>query len=310
MPPTDGTTPPPPNSISTCFTLSAGSASFILAALALGTLAQPQGSLVVSPRVGKWRIWRLSPILCGLEGLTLLFFLVQAPFVRISQRQRAFTLMAKRTTATHSETRSLVEYLGRPKLELILPIMLQIWKVLFIRGSILTTSIAVLYWIDWAVVQYCHCLVYFSPFTKEISKCKHTTQHNDADTICDRDWRSRGKAEDHIELNARFWDILIERQQLLEIMTIASLETFLLKRSQVFSFYSISLWLIVYIVTASWIIAPAVSALGLRRGSENFARALSAGYPSLFAFGIILAHYIFVYEEAGTYKPAWLDWFG
>jgi hypothetical protein len=203
-----------------------------------------------------------------------------------------------------------VEYLGKPKLELILPMMLQIWKVIFIRGSTLTSSIAVLYWIDWAVVQYCHCLVYFSPFTNEISKCGHTAQHIDADTICDRDWEYRGEAEDYIEVNARFWDILIERQQLLEIMTIASLETFLLKRSQVFSFYSFSSGLIVYIVTASWIIAPAVSALELRRGYENFAKALSAGYPSLFALGIILAHYMFVYEEAGTYKPAWLDWFG
>ncbi len=45
----------------------------------------------------------------------------------------------------------------RPKLELILPIMLQVWKVMFIRGSKFTTAMAVLYWIDWVVIQYCHC---------------------------------------------------------------------------------------------------------------------------------------------------------
>jgi len=248
--------------------------------------------------------------MCGLEGLTILIFLLQAPLVGVSQRQRAFTLMAKRTKNTPSETRSLVEYLGRPKLELILPMMLQVGKVVFIRGSILTTSIAVLYWIEWAMVQYCHCLVYFSPFTSEKSKCEHTVQDNDADTVSDRDCGCRGEAEDDIQVYTRFWDFLIEMQQLWEIITVASLGTFLLRRSQVFSFYSFSAGVMVYIVTESWIIAPAVSALERRRGSEYFARALSAGYPSLFAFGIILAHYMFVYEEAGTYRPAWLDWFG
>ncbi|PMD15351.1 hypothetical protein NA56DRAFT_710021 [Hyaloscypha hepaticicola] len=123
-----------------------GSAAFILIALALGTLAQPPCSLVIPP-----------PFLCGLEGLTILFFLIQARFVHISQRTRTFTIAVKRTTTTHDDTRSLVKYVERPKLELIAPMMLQIWKVIFISGSWFTTTMAILYWLDWAAVQYCHC---------------------------------------------------------------------------------------------------------------------------------------------------------
>jgi hypothetical protein len=60
--------------------------------------------------------------------------------------------MAKRTTTTDGDTRSLVEISQRPKLELILPMMLEIENVF----SRFTTAMAILYWIDWAVVRYCH----------------------------------------------------------------------------------------------------------------------------------------------------------
>jgi hypothetical protein len=45
-----------------------------------------------------------------------------------------------------------VEISQRPKLELILPMMLEIENVF----SRFTTAMAILYWIDWAVVRYCH----------------------------------------------------------------------------------------------------------------------------------------------------------
>jgi hypothetical protein len=49
-----------PSNSNSCNTLSGSSAAFILIALALGTLAQPSGSLVIPPRVGHRRIWRAS----------------------------------------------------------------------------------------------------------------------------------------------------------------------------------------------------------------------------------------------------------
>jgi hypothetical protein len=185
-----------PSNSNSCNTLSGSSAAFILIALALGTLAQPSGSLAIPPRVGHRRIWRLSPFPCGLDGLTILFFLMQAPFVHISHRTRTFTIMSKRTTTTHDDTRSLVEYAERPKLELIAPMMLQLGKVIFIRGSWFTTTKAILYWLDWATVQYFHCWVYFRPVTEEKPHCQHAIQHADEErSICKRDWAIQRRGE-------------------------------------------------------------------------------------------------------------------
>jgi hypothetical protein len=81
----------------------------------------------------------------GLDNSLALCSLVQAPFAHLSQRKRAFDIMAKRTTTTHGDTRSPVEISQMPKLELILPMILQIGKVFFLRGSRITTAMAILY---------------------------------------------------------------------------------------------------------------------------------------------------------------------
>ena len=74
-----------------------------------------------------------------------------------------------------------MEISQRPKLELILPMMLQIENVF----SRFTAAMAILYWIDWAVVRYYHCWVCFVPVTDEKSRCRHTGQEIDAgDSIC------------------------------------------------------------------------------------------------------------------------------
>lgn len=201
--------PTNPNSSNT---LSGGSAAFIIIALILGTLSQPPGSLIISyrtPDIAHWRIWRLSPLLCGLEGLTILFALVHAPFVHASQRQRAFTIMARRTSTTHHETRSLVEYLERPKMELILPMVLQIWKVIFIRGSRITSVMATFYWLNWAVVQYCHCWVWFAPITREGAACYHP--QNTVGSICQPRWGGEeATAESVLILDSNYIGTIIQ----------------------------------------------------------------------------------------------------
>jgi hypothetical protein len=62
----------------------------------------------------------------------MILVLFSAPFKHVSQRQPAFTirLLAQRMSASH-EKRQLGVYVEGPKLELILPMMLQIWKVVF-----------------------------------------------------------------------------------------------------------------------------------------------------------------------------------
>jgi uncharacterized integral membrane protein len=126
--------------------------------------------------------------MCAIEGLTILIALLQAPLSRTSQQERAFMIMAERTTATHNETRSLVEYLERPKLELIVLMMLQILKVAFICGSVLTTALAVIYWPDWTVVQYCHCCVWLRPIMYQDPRCNHTQAQKLENNICAIDW--------------------------------------------------------------------------------------------------------------------------
>jgi len=51
---------------SNCNTVSGGSAAFLFVALILGNLSQLAG--FVPPYFGSWRVWRLSPLFCGLEG--------------------------------------------------------------------------------------------------------------------------------------------------------------------------------------------------------------------------------------------------
>ncbi|MCJ1482875.1 hypothetical protein MMC06_003041 [Schaereria dolodes] len=171
--------------------LSGGSAAFILIALILGLLAQSRGSLVVEVRTATDNLWRISPLLCGFESLIMLFHLLMAPILSISQRQMSTAILKQRratVTIQASETHGLI--LGsadegggedgdqesnrddfsieRPKLEIIIPIMLQFCKIVFIRGVPWTTAFAILLWSNWAVVEYMRCLVYFSDLSVSI----------------------------------------------------------------------------------------------------------------------------------------------
>jgi hypothetical protein len=68
--------------------------------------------------------------------------------------------------------------------------MLQIWKVFFIRDSWLTKTMALLFWIDWAVVQYCHCWVWLAPLVEERPQCQHDLEYRKVEKVCERKWVS------------------------------------------------------------------------------------------------------------------------
>jgi hypothetical protein len=305
-------------------TLSGGSAAFLIIALILGNLAQPPGALVVAPNFGSWRVWRLAPLFCGLEGLTILLTLITAPFEQVSQRERAFTILAQRTTTSHDEKRPLATYLDMPKLELVWPMMLQIWKVVFIRGSKITTVLAVLYWIDWAAVQYCHCWVWFRPFTERTPLCRHGDNAEDFN-VCQIDWVGPTIQNDNMRgyvkvSKALAWISGHSFVSFLAGWSVFKLFKFLawLRQDAHWSWYALApIGTIFYVLYLCLVI---LVALGIALPNLN----LSDGYDlksvrqilvlksflASFNLVAILVYYKFFYEETGTYKPAWLDWFG
>jgi hypothetical protein len=122
-----------------------------------------------------------------------------------------------------------VEYVERAKLELIAPMILQIWRLVFIRGSRFTTTMAVLYWVDWATVQYCHCWIYFRHTTEEKSHCLHAIQHaKEERSICKRDCATQGEANDYIDILTRLWGTRWTLRLMLDLLILTCLSTFLL----------------------------------------------------------------------------------
>jgi hypothetical protein len=202
-----------------------------------------------------------------------------------------------------------VEYVERPKLELIAPMMLQIWRLVFIRGSWFTTTMAVLYWVDWATVQYYHCWIYCRPTTEEKLHCPHAIQHaKEERSICERDSATQGEANDYVDILIRVWGTDWTLRLILDLPIPLCLGTFLLRGLA----NSIPLAILgrlrcFYDAIVLWTKAI----LRSQHRSEVFAMELFTSYPTLFALvGVLSVYYIFAYEEAGTCKPAFLDWFG
>jgi peptidoglycan biosynthesis protein MviN/MurJ (putative lipid II flippase) len=66
-----------------------------------------------------------------------------------------------------------------------------------------------------------------------------------------------------------------------------------------------------YSISAGFLIlSRAVLSKLFQHRSVEMKAALFAAYCTLLTFVLILVYYKFYYNEAGTYKPAWLDWFG
>lgn len=306
-------------------TLSGGSAAFILIALMLGCLSQPAGSLVVSSQFGASRIWRFSPLLAGLEGLVILICLLQARYNKVTQKERAFTVLAKRTTSTHEETKPLVEFLDRPKLEMIIPMMLQIFKVVFITGAPLTTAMAVMYWLDWATIQYCQCWVWWSPAASEKPRCRHTHSVYEG-AVCKLDWRGRNRSEDSIKTVCRAakWIGII-----LLFLSNVGIAGSWFKNVYLYMFHLSDPWPWYKKVPLS-ILLPALSfalfwgglfwisaaliyisiAGGSRPDDEDVDSGLVKLWVAIITFVELGIYYNFEYDDTGTYKPAWLDWLG
>ena len=299
-------------------TLCGGSAAFLIIALILGNLAQPSGSLVVAPNFGSWRVWRLVPLFYGLEGL------ITAPFQYVSQRERAFTILAQRTTTSHNEKRPLATYLDRPKLELVLPMMLQIWKVVFIRDSKITTVLAIMYWIDWAAVQYCHCWVWFRPFMEETPVCRHGDGAEDFN-VCEIDWVGPTIRNDNIGGYVKISKPLTRISAYCFVSfhvgwSVCKLFMFLawLRQDAHWSWNALApTGTILYVLYLCLVI---LVALGVVMSSLNISdgyilksvrqRLVLKSFLASFNLAAILVYYKFFYKETRTYKPAWLDWFG
>lgn len=294
-----------------CNTLFGGSAAFTIIALILGNLAQPPGCLVLPAVLGSYRVWRLSPVMCAIEGITILIELLQIAFSRTSQQERAFMIMAERTTATHDETRNLVEYLERPKLELIVPMMLQIIKVVFIRWSTLTTVLAVIYWLDWAAVQYCHCCAWFRPIMHQHPRCNHMQGQKLKNSLCAIDWLGREQSISKWNRIGSLGGDLVFCSNFLSGMfaLVGLMIRFLYGR-----YPGLNVLHMVFIGVVLGLPFPVIwlRAFTADNAHSNVPNIWAQARYCVMCVGFLAmgCYYALLYVETGTYKPAWLDWLG
>ena len=159
--------------------------------------------------------------------------------------------------------------------------MLQIWRLVFIRGSWFTTTMAVLYWVDWATVQYYHCWIYCRPTTEEKLHCPHAIQHaKEERSICERDSATQGEANDYVDILISVWGTDWTLRLILDLPILLYLGTFLLRGLA----NSIPLAILgrlrcFYDATVLWTKAI----LRSQHRSEVFAIELFTSYPTLFA---------------------------
>ncbi|KAJ6627348.1 hypothetical protein B0H10DRAFT_2429290 [Mycena sp. CBHHK59/15] len=356
-------------------TLSAGSATFLLIALALGCLTQPNGSLILP---GCDRIWRLHPLFSIAEAAVIAMRLVSSRLHGTPLRIKAHALLAERlgnvwnrnlwqkqqalqAAPTREELAELLDAVEdmergstlRPAV--ILPMVLQFGKLCFIRGTSLTTALGMLYFFSWLLVETLLLMVHGPKLykgerrvaTRELlrSVCRANVVSN----------RSRGAmplarptvAEEAEALMAEFVEPDFERpvvrvtyrsfgkprlegggtlfyQWYLGVMIwvgdayIGNILYF-----QKISFTAdISLWIIFPILILGGFglgmaielgIASVLRAVWVWWDEKNTNVTQSQLSMSWIAFRtmlIWLAFYILWYEDAGTFKPAWLDWLG
>jgi hypothetical protein len=227
--------------------------------------------------------------------------------------------MAARTTASHDETKPLVEFLERPKLELILPMALLFWKTLFIRGVPWLTASAVLLWADWALVQFLHCVVWFWPHSKDKPRCHDSKEGRRWNPVCTMEWMRL--EEDDVSALVRMarmgGTVILSLQHFAQVMWVGYLmgryyvakeqagDDSVILRSRAFGgiFFGSILWE-VYIVMGD---------LAFSKGPIQDAIPTPTVLRALFPFATFLGflvHCKFFYNPAKTFKPDWLDWFG
>lgn len=286
-------------------TLSGGSAAFIIIALILGTLAQPSGSLILSPDIGSIRLWRLSPLLCGFEGLTILISCLQARWKNIPQRERSFHILARRTAAPDIEIESLTAHLGRPMLELILPMMLQILKVIFIRGSWVTTAMAVMIWSDWGAVQYCHILIWIYSDEEETVWRPLQGQYQTGSSSVPSLGRGVDFLDDRSQRTVRFLGPAMVVISNFVQLGWATWKIWEYGESQHW-YYRLPLRLTTgFIVCVCFVIFVCIA-----DPTRLHWKAEGTSLISFCSFAWILWYYKFLYSDINTYKPQWLDWLG
>ena len=150
-------------------------------AMILGLLSQGSGSLLLYQQQSRWwqavslerhtleatystsgilPLWRFSPFLCGLESLFILTYLMIKFLGGTTHVHVCYELFVKRTQSSQLKGTK-TDLSRKPKVEVIIPICVQILKLLYIRGAPFTKAIVLLYWTNWALVEYLHLVTYF-----------------------------------------------------------------------------------------------------------------------------------------------------
>lgn len=206
----------------------------------------------------------------------------------------------------------MAEHLERPKLEIVIPMMLQFWKVVFIRGSLVTTGLAAVYWSNWAVVQYCHLWIWLDPWTRELPWLEYgnpipnwTVRHGDS--IDNFAYFSSFVAVVLLltsDALGSFWLGIVA----VDGLGLASEPTMRLKFT-VHAFIVVLALVIIILTMGGMILSLSIIVSG-ERGTDPRLHAWCSFWAVVIVFLNIMVYYMFTYDDLGTYKPAWLDWFG
>jgi hypothetical protein len=202
--------------------------------------------------------------------------------------------------------------------------MLQVVKLMFIRGSTFTTTLAVLYWVDWATVQYCQCWVWFAPFTDNEARCPHSSwELREKGPVCKVDWGGIAGLSDTIAPFTTISKILGVVLLLASNMFVTGwwtwrliLVLYWIQYESHWAWYrQLPTFIALAIVAKLLFWGPGVmgSIMLLGRGNSrkevmNFA--LLRFWVVMITFVGLGIYYKFLYDDSGTYKPSWLDWLG
>ena len=277
--------------------LSAGSAAFIVIAMILGLLSQGSGCLFLQKLHSPWwqvadfrkrapnelystsgalPLWRLSPFLCALETGLILTHLFRAPFRKMSHKTVCYELIHARTQALgephqHQDEEAIFR---KPKVEIAIPMFLQIWKAVFLQGAPFTQIISVLYWTNWAIVEYIYFIVWLH---------RAALEKKEVSTIAGGSRRFWTRYTIYLALLLPYGIICYAYSRRPEVERSAAL---------------LVLGILAFCVVSG--LLPAAVLHGYNP--------LQPMVLCTFLLGLV--YYSAFYRSGGTCKPSWLDWFG
>jgi hypothetical protein len=184
--------------------------------------------------------------------------------------------------------------------------MLQILKVVFIRGSWVTTAMAIMIWLDWAAVQYCQLWIWFYPDKEEVVWRPLYRQDHLESTSIPSLGRGVDFLDDRLRRTMRFLGSAMVVGSNCVQLGWAAWKTWEYSESLYLSYR-----LLLHIPFVIFVLVLTVMFVCLLDPTFTLTtKALSTSFVSFCSFVWILVYYKFLYSDVRTYKPQWLNWLG